>query len=91
MQTQQSIETTVIALSNKATVTGAATAAASGVAVNLGFTVMSVGNICAIIGVCIAFVGFTLSTYFQWRRDVRESREHVERVALLVEQRHEIK
>lgn len=87
MQSLNHVETTIIAISNKTTVAGAATAAASGVAANLSFAVLSVGNICAIIGVLIAFIGFAISTYFQWRRDIRESREHKERLKLIFEKR----
>jgi hypothetical protein len=76
----QSFEAVAIAASNKVTAVGGATAGAAAIAVKTGFLGVSVTDICALAGVAIAFSGFAVSFYFQWRRDSRESREHRARI-----------
>jgi hypothetical protein len=78
---QHSFDAPIIAVSKTVTGVGSITAVGGGVADKAGIAVAtsvgawSIPEICALGGLLFALVGYLTSTYFQWRRDRRETAE----------------
>ena len=77
---QHNFDATIIAVSKKVTSCGGVTAFSAGavaktevVATTAGS--LNVAEICALGGLGFALAGFLVSTYFQWKRDRRETAE----------------
>jgi len=71
---QHSVEAITIGVSNKATIAGGATAFVAGAADKVGVGSVDLSSWCAVGGLALAALGFLVSVYFQWRKDLREER-----------------
>lgn len=81
MQLSQHAEQAVITVASKTTVIGGTTAVASGAAEKTGIIYWmgaygaEIASACAIGGLILAVAGFSVSLYFQFRRERREIME----------------
>lgn len=94
MQLSHQAEQAIIAASSKTTIVGGSTAAVSGVAEKTGFVDLmgmygtEIAAASAVGGLLLAFLGFLLTVYFNYRRDLRETRESQWRMGIDPDRRH---